>query len=249
MVLLHVRTVGEVDAKSILSEMQNIQLKKTYSFRKLKQQAGFTLVEVMVAMSIFAILITMGMQAVFSAMTQHHMTQNIRTVMDSLNFIMEDMARNIRLGTNIRCVLPSDDLPLHGGTTPNYYSVNFDVWPQSCPLGSNMIVFNSMTHTGLDGAFITYVIPSDLSTDPHVVIKQKGDDPTTAQVITPPEVTIDFNRSGFLVRGAETPSAMPSPDYGQPTVVIRLAGTIDTGGVKSDFALQTTVTMRALDPS
>ena len=199
---------------------------------------GFTLVEVMVAMSIFITIVTIGMTAVLNAISQHRATENIRTVMDNLNFVMEDMARNIRIGTNIRCVLPSD-LP----SAPFYNTTTLSIIPQNCPVGSNKIEFNGTGATAADGKFITYVVTSPLSSTPNVIFKQKGNDPALfpPQVITPPGVVMDFNRSGFEVRGAE------AGDGGQPTVVIRLAGTINYQGAISDFAVQTTVALRGLD--
>ncbi|MBP7804936.1 MAG: hypothetical protein KA052_01785 [Candidatus Pacebacteria bacterium] len=208
----------------------------------------------MVAMSIFSVLVTMGMQAVLSAMAQHRQSEAVRTVMDSLSFVIEDMTRNIRLGTNIRCVLPSDGvMNSDGSMTPTgiWRFPSTEVLRQSCPVGSNKIVFNGVTHTGGAspvGGYITYVFTTPLSASPGVIIKQKGDDMTTAQVITPPEVVIDFERSGFLVRGSEWPGGDPVEDHAQPTVVIRIAGNITTDGVVTPFALQTSVVLRALDP-
>lgn len=238
---------------------QKTKSKKQFSlglpaFGGARGDQGFTLVEVMVAMSIFSVLVTMGMQAVLSAMTQHRQSEAVRTVMDSLSFVIEDMSRNIRLGTNIRCVLPSDGVMMPDGTLSTggtWRTASTQVLRQSCPVGSSKIVFNGVTHTGGSspvGGYITYVFTSPLSDSPNVIIKQKGDDMTTAQVITPPEVIIDFERSGFLVRGSEWPGGDPVEDHAQPTVVIRIAGNITTDGIVTPFALQTSVTLRALDP-
>ena len=239
--------------------MKHISLRAQKKERALASQkysknvsGGFTLIEVMVSLAIFATIVTMGMQAVLSAMQQHRSIQSVRTVMDNLNFVMEDMARNIRLATNIRCVLISDGMLNPDGSTSGggvwYDSTTLDVVPQSCPVGTSEIVFNSLGHSSTDGKFVTYVISNPYSTTPNVIIKQKGADPISAQVVSPPEVIIDSSVSGFLVRGAETPSS-PTPDFAQPTVVIRLAGSIKDGTVVTPFAIQTSVTLRSLDPN
>lgn len=199
-----------------------------------RSDRGFTLIEVMISMSIFTILTTVGIGSVLAAINQHRIAENQRTVMDNLNFVMEDMARNIRLGTNMRCVLDA------GETTPPLDSSG-NIVPQSCPgspgvTGSNKVVFRDQ-----NGNQLMYVISIPTPGPTPVQIIKQRDAASTAQVITPPEVVIDWFKSGFTVRGAE-----PN-DLAQPTVVIRLAGKIVYKGVISNFAIETTVTLRALD--
>jgi prepilin-type N-terminal cleavage/methylation domain-containing protein len=198
------------------------------STRAHTQQAGFTILEVMIAMAIFIVLVTIGIGSVLEAMSAHERTKNVRTVMDNLNFIMEDMARNVRLGSEIRCVTSSPDSP---------YTSSGDVIPQSCPNGSNQIVFRSLT-----GAHLMYTVSLPNTPVPNQILKSVNDEP--AQFVTPAEVVVDPARSGFTVTGAPTIS---DNDFAQPTVTIRLAGTITYKGVPSDFAIQTTVTVRQLD--
>ncbi len=194
---------------------------------------GFTLIEVMIAMAIFTIVITIGMDAVLGAMQQHAVNQNTRTVMDSLNFTMEEMARNIRLSTNLRCQNEGD---------PDVYDVTTDmVTPQNCSLGNAELLMNDF-----QGKLLKYTFSSDNT------ISRRKEDPVSGGLnysiensISPPEVIIDTTRSGFTVRGA-IPTGTGG-DTGQPTVVIRIAGTVTTGTNSSDFAIQTTVTLRALD--
>ncbi len=186
---------------------------------------GFTIIEVMIAMAIFTVIVTIGIGSVLDAINQHYATQNLRTVMDSLNYVMEDMARNIRLGTPPHCGAPGT-----GGTSGI-------VDPLSCPLPSdphNIISFNSQ-----DGTVITYEIMPASGSTPSTIVKQKG--AGIPQVITPNEVEMDWANSGFTVRGAE------AGDGAQPTVVIRLAGTIHYKGINSKFAIETTASQRALD--
>jgi prepilin-type N-terminal cleavage/methylation domain-containing protein len=216
--------------------MNTNQRQHTYRGVKssLSQQAnfGFTLIEVMIAMAIFTTLITIGMGAVLNAMQQHAMSQNNRTVMDSLNFAMEDMARNIRLGANFRCESYIDS---------DVYDATTDlVTPQDCPTSGPILLFNDY-----QGKLLKYTV---LAT--HAVDKKSentiggGLSSPAESIITPSEVVVDIAKSGFSVR-----SALPSTsgDTGQPTIMIKLVGTITSQGVTSNFSLQTTVTPRALD--
>ncbi len=194
--------------------------------KTISREKGFTIVEVMIAMAIFTVIVTIGIGAVLDTIRQHYVTQNTRTVMDSLNFVMEDMVRNIRLGTNMRC--GADSL----------LDADGNVVALSCP--SDSYAHNVLSFNDLNGNLITYTVSIPSATDgPSEIFKKKGTDAPGR--VTPPEVEMDFADSGFTVRGAE-------PDDGvQPTVVIRLSGTIKYKDVNSKFAIQTTVTPRGLD--
>ena len=57
-----------------------------------KKEQGFTLIEIMVSISIFTILMVMGIAALLSANTAHRRAEGLRSAVDSLNFIMDDIA-------------------------------------------------------------------------------------------------------------------------------------------------------------
>ncbi len=69
----------------------------------LKNKKGFTLIEIMVAVSIFAIVMTISMGAILSAFDSNRKSQSLRAVMDNVNFTTEAMTRVIRFGTNYHC--------------------------------------------------------------------------------------------------------------------------------------------------
>ena len=64
---------------------------------------GFTLVEMMVATSLFIIVVTISMGAILSIFEANRKAQASKTVMDNLNLALEDMARTVRFGTNHHC--------------------------------------------------------------------------------------------------------------------------------------------------
>ena len=176
------------------------------------------------------VIVTIGIGSVLAAIQQHHTSQNTRTVMDNLNFAMEDMARNIRLGTNVRCITdPSESVPVT--------DIDGNVVPQDCATTS----YNKIALDDQNGNPVVYVISQPVGATPSQIYKQKGLDPAAVQLVSPPEVSMDFAKSGFTVRGS-----LPG-DGGQPSVLIRLAGTIAYEGVKSTFAIETTVALRNLD--
>ncbi len=191
---------------------------------------GFTVIEVMIAVSIFSILMTVGMGAALDAINQNKRSQNMRTAMDNLNFVMEDMARNIRLGSSLHC-----------GPDPIFDTLG-EIIPQDCISTSS--ASNKLVFYDLNDVVTGYVIvPPYSTTNPNRILKYKVD-PAQYQVISPPELVIDFAKSGFTVRGAQS---YASGDRGQPSVVIRLAGHVLYKNIKSNFAVESTVALRTLD--
>ena len=65
-----------------------------------KNNRGYTIIETMIAVSIFLVVITIGMEALLNANLIHRKSQDMRSIMDNLSFIMEDMSRNLRTGSN-----------------------------------------------------------------------------------------------------------------------------------------------------
>lgn len=62
----------------------------------LKNQQGFTLMEVMVAVSIFAIVVTVGIGSLLTINSTYRKSQIDRQAIDSLTFTLESMSREIR---------------------------------------------------------------------------------------------------------------------------------------------------------
>lgn len=195
---------------------------------------GFTIIEVMIAMGIFTVLLTIGMTATLDAINQHKQSENIRSAMDSINYVLEDMSRNIRLGSNLHC--GGDPIFSTGVIIP--LDCSYDP-----SLPHNKLVFNDLNNN-----VVTYVFTPDTTTTPTTAIIRKQVGTAPDQIIMPPEVKIDYAASGFTVRGAlPFVNAGFGRDDGQPTVTIRLAGDVIYKKLHSKFSVQNTVTLRALD--
>ena len=65
---------------------------------------GFTLIELMVSISVFTIVMVISMGTIVTVMDANRKSQTLRAVMDNLNSAMEGMTRNIRFGSNYNCV-------------------------------------------------------------------------------------------------------------------------------------------------
>lgn len=73
---------------------------RTEKFRNQKLTAGFTLIELMVSVSIFIIVAFVVTGTFIVAMDAYRKAQQVRLVIDNVNYAMDAMALEIREGTN-----------------------------------------------------------------------------------------------------------------------------------------------------
>ncbi len=76
---------------------------------KKNTEKGFTLIELMVSVSIFSLVLLISSGSILSVLDANRKSQSQRAVMDSLNLSLESMTRTIRFGTNYHC---GTNLPL-----------------------------------------------------------------------------------------------------------------------------------------
>jgi prepilin-type N-terminal cleavage/methylation domain-containing protein len=92
--------------------------------KKQKNKKGFTLIEVMVSVSIFTIIATVGMGALLSINRSYRQSQSRRIIYDNLNFVLESMTRMLRTGRAYYCGKGGSLGEVHdceqGGTTISF---------------------------------------------------------------------------------------------------------------------------------
>jgi type II secretory pathway pseudopilin PulG len=178
---------------------------------------GFTLVEMMISAGLFTIIIFIGIGAVLTVSSVHKKNQKLRSVIDTVSFAMEDMARNARLGNSYNCNGVGDCV---SGWS---YEFSFEQ------------VYGSPT---VADEYVYKITPVTVQ---YGTLEKSEDSGVNFYQILPPEVRVDLNKSGFQVLGSST------TDDRQPYVRIRLAGDIDYRGVQTPFALETMVSQRQVD--
>lgn len=213
-----------------------------------KSSAGFTLIELLVATSIFLITITVGITSLLMMNRTHHITQYKKEQFDALHAVMEDMVRNIRVATHLRCDIGDVyTTVLAGGGDPMDIST-----AKSCinTIGDDMPANDSMAFEPIDGNpqdntdQVGYYITTDPVLNKGVIFKSTDIDFTSnpgtgySVRVSPDSVDIDLTKSGFTVIHAE------DSDLKQPLVIIRLAGTVTYQNDSTPFSLQTTVIQR-----
>ncbi len=129
---------------------------------KIGESRGFTLVELLVALSLFMVVMTIAMGSVLSIFDDNRKTQSESAVMNNLNLAVESMAREIRFGTNYHCD-----------------SIGVLTEPLNCGSGDSYMAFLSS-----DGEEIVY---KQLGS----AIMKSTDGGATFIAITAPEVSVE----------------------------------------------------------
>lgn len=206
---------------------------------KLKRSSGFTLIETMISLSLFLIIIMAGMSALLNANALYQKSQNMRSIIDSLSFMIEDMSRNLREGYHYRCITSDSDLASGVIGTPlsgqNCGGIAFEP-PTGNPASPvDQVVYLIGTRT-ISGAII------------HGIFKSVNGG-TDWFALNSEEITDLIAASSFSILGAEppTPGVSGTDDKQQPFVIIKLIGTITYQGNKTPFYLQTSASQRYLD--
>ncbi len=193
-------------------------------FKKQKSnKKGFSLVEMLVAAALFSGVMIIAVGALLALVDANRKAQAINSVMNNLNFALENMSRNIRVGSTYHCEVT------------NSVPADVDV-PKDCSNGGLLFAFESSSgDTGTKTDQIVYRINGT-----RLEKSEEGGATGTFINITAPEVSID--NFSFYVDGTSLADNM------QPRVVITLQGSAgETAKVRTEFNLQTTVSQRVLD--
>jgi len=180
--------------------------------------SGFTLVELMVSISIFMLIMTMAMGSLLVTLDAKKKSEALSFTMDNLNFALESMTRNLRMGTDYKCV--GTDCP----------SVSFT--PSAKIAGSTDKVTYSIISRG--GSPVTYTLQ-------RCITKNANTDCTD---IIASNININNSSSRFYVKGA---GIEPTNPQIQASVYIKLSGSVKVKNDSIPFAIQTMVSQRKLE--
>lgn len=191
--------------------------------RNNKNKKGFTLVEIMVASSIFVVVMLIVSGSIVSVMSANQKSNSLRSVMDNLNLSLESMTRTIRFS--------------------NYYYCGSNSTPPAvldCPNGGgSLTVWFANTR-------YSYTLSSGR------ILRTKSDvTGTVSSYVTSPDVTISslvFKVTGSTPFDTSLSTTCSAPnDCAQPKVVIIIKGRSGVGNGGSTFNLETTVSQRLFD--
>lgn len=184
-----------------------------------KTKQGFTLVELMVAVSLFTVVAVIATGAVLTANNINKKSQAIKLVLDNLNFALDSMTLKLKQGGGYYCDSDSSNTyPVVAGS-------------RDCS-GETRIAFKVENNSN---GFDYYIY---LFLNNHLWFSKGlgSSNPMSALVpITADEVAI--NRGRFYVFDNNLPDK-------QPRALISIYGTATAGKQSSDFAIETTVSDR-----
>lgn len=188
--------------------------------RKSTRTAGFTLVEMIVAIGLFAVVMVVCVGALLALVTANRKAQALQSVMNNLNIALDGMARSVRMGNDYNGSV--------GCTNPSAGS-------HDCTEGSSMLEFQPFGDTS--GPKWIY----NFNSTTHRIERSTSGSISGAAPITAPEVSID--EMFFYVVGTQR------GDTAQPKVLIVIKGSAGVPGssTRTTFHLQAAAVQRVLD--
>ena len=201
----------------------------------IKFKAGFTLIEMMVAVSVFVLVAFVVTSTLISVSNANRKAQELKQVMDNLNFSIQSMVLRMREGTRYSCFEIADDA--RAVTIGNISNTGrsctgdgfgeaiafFDPTPAETGSKGTLVKYYLEPVSGIDGAEVRHIVKVD---NPNI-----GPDPLD---VTSPEVDITALR--FKVGGVGGGAGE------KPHVIINVSGVAKLrSGDESYFNLQTFV--------
>lgn len=198
-------------------------------FYKKQKNKAFTLVELMVATTLFTIIMLMGVGALVVSSNSAKASQKLRISVDNVNFAMESMARELRMGTYFDCERLSVNL---GNTSAT----------QDCSIGGtpgNIIAFTPQQTLNQPLRVSYQLITRDDGT--HSLQRCENNVSTGINCSVIVSKDVDINELKFYVNGSGV-----DDDY-QPMVNILIKGVVIVKGVPKSFTLQTIASQRSAE--
>lgn len=226
-------------------------LKKDMNY---KYKKGFTLIEVLTAISIFSTVMIIIIGALLMLNNANKKAQALRAVVDNLNFAIEDMTRNIKTGSEYAC-----GAKIERGTSGQWDTINMNE-ARDCVIRPNNNFYNSVVlkgsiipGTNLTQCYLYYFLseegqPKKLK---YATAAQNIGGKCFEQSIWTNVKPNNFISPEVLINDISFNIINPDMTVGssfvqQPLVIINLSGEIDTAQYKfkTPFNIQTTVSQR-----
>lgn len=185
---------------------------------------GFTLIELMVATSLFVIIMLSALGSLFMLLDEAKNSRALRFAMDNVNFAMESMTRSIRMGTNYYCVDEGQTMPTN--------LIDF----QDCSgEGGTLLAFVSQPDDNGDSERVGYRLGTLEINGVSRGTLEKCVDSNCIPIVSS---DVDVETLKFFVTGSDPQDTI------QPSVYLMMKGTIKVKGKPVSFAVQTMASQR-----
>ena len=185
---------------------------------------GFSLVEMLVAVAVFMMVVTVAMGALMSIINPNRKARAIQSVVSNVNFVIESISKDIRMGNDYYC-----------GTKQQV---------KDCSSGGSDSV-NYISPYSIDRVYYHFTSPTESTTGKGYLSKCSSNDNNSCNSnpgshnyspITSPDVNV-LSLKFYVVRHEGV----------QPKVVIIMEGEAGSmTNIKSKFSLQTTASQRLM---
>ncbi len=200
-------------------------------FHTRQTSKGFTLIEIMVALTIFTLVVIMALGALLSVSDQAKQTLALRIAMDNVNIAMESMTRSLRMGKDFSC------------STTGIINVGPSNSTNDCVMGSSTLTANSgIVFTSAEqpaSSFdMGYKLEGRLNGKGNTIKKCTTVPLTCLEMVAS---NVNINTLKFYVTGSSV------SDKIQPSVYIILKGSVTSNNTTIPFAVQTMASQRSSD--
>lgn len=190
---------------------------------RIKKEEGFTLVELMVATTVFVVIVISSIGSLLALMGASKDSRGLRFSMDNISFAMESMTRSIRMGVNYYC----------GDSIPD----SLDTYLDCSTEGKTLFSFVPQLDGKLADERVSYRLKKrETGVDNYTIQRCVGTVESGCIEIVSSDINI--NKLVFYVSGSNP------YDSTQANVYILLKGTIDVKGKPASFMIQTMASQR-----
>jgi prepilin-type N-terminal cleavage/methylation domain-containing protein len=231
------------------------------SMLHVSRQSGFTLVEMIVAMGLFAVVVTITGGALITLISTNQRFHYEQNIMSNIGFALDSMTREIRSGYNYHCLSADDSDGTvfddtgteHEGLDDTEHdctqgrrktgSANFPIH------GISVIESGDNLTTGTGETRVLYFYDANHYdavsgiTGHGALLRRIGN--RASEALTSEGVVI--TDANFFVSGTDATLATGDDQQASVTIFVSARATDDTDAVPKEYQVQTTITQRSLD--
>lgn len=213
-------------------------------YSRYKSGAGFSTVEMLVAVALFTMVVLMSIASMLTMIDANQKARSVKVAVDNLHFVIEEIARDLRLGSKYYCASAPGSLTVPF-TTASVHDCPY-VYPGGSG-GDNLIAFRDRSSIP-KARFYWYDASANLGKG-CIKIKvtnvawlgYNDNSSSDFKCMTSSDITIDFMR--FYVYNTSAP--LSGASAAQPLVIVSIQGSVGTKvSTKTTFSIMTSLSQR-----